>query len=185
MCATRLLARMTCVAMVLFGSFLLVFPKHAASEEDGESDQAAVTSALGRYTQACETCNFELLSSVFSHDRDIALINVGGSPRWLLGWATVADVYKRLFSISEEVKMQHTNVSIKMLASGSAACLTCNQNVQWKIQGKAVTLDGVRMTCVLEKQEGHWRIVHGHWSLPSTTETNASTGREPVPDTPR
>lgn len=133
-----------------------------------ESEERAITSALDTYTKACESRDFELLSSVFSHDDDIVLINVGASPPRLVGWPTVAEVYKGLFSASDSVRIQHTNVSIKLLGAGSAACLTCNQKVDWTLHGKTYGHEGVRMTCVLEKQHGFWRIVHGHWSLPST-----------------
>jgi uncharacterized protein (TIGR02246 family) len=156
--------------MIAF-TFLLA-PGSAAGANDG-SEEKAVRSVLDNYTKACERCDLELLSSVFSNDPDIVLINAA-SPRWLVGWTTVAEVYKGLFYVSGDVKMQHTSISIKMLASGSAACLTCDQNIKGTIQGKAFAFEGMRMTCVLEKQQGHWRIVHGHWSLPSIPDANAS-----------
>lgn len=153
-----------------------------------ESEERAITLALDTYTKACESRDFERLSSVFAHDDDIVLINVGTSPRWLVGWPAVAELYKEIFSASDSLRMQHTNVSIKMLAAGSAACVTCNQKVDWTFQGKAYGYEGIRMTCVLEKQHGHWRIVHGHWSLPSTEEPKVRkpdrTGRTPRADTP-
>jgi ketosteroid isomerase-like protein len=159
-------------------AIILLLASGSVSGANDESEEKAVRSALDNYTKACERCDFELLSSVFSHDRDIVLINAA-SPRWLVGWTTVAEVYKGLFSVSGDVKMQHTNVSVKLLASGSAAFLTCKQTVKGTAQGKAFAYEDVRMTCVLEKQQGHWRIVHGHWSLPSTTDAQAGDERNP------
>ena len=126
--------------------------------------------ALDTYTRSCEKCNFELLASVFSHDDDIVLINVGPSPRPLVGWPAVARLYQGLFSASNAVKMEHTNVAVKIFTEGAAACVTCNQMVEWTVQGKTYCHERIRTTFVLEKQKGTWRIVHGHWSLPSTEE---------------
>ncbi|MHB8899394.1 MAG: nuclear transport factor 2 family protein [Thermoguttaceae bacterium] len=149
---------------------LLCVPSGFSRGADDLSQQAAVRSAFNAYTRACETSDFELLSSVFSHDPDIVLINVGETSRSLVGWPSVAELYQGLFSATTGVRMQHSNVSIKMLGAGTAACLTCSQQIDWVVDGNRYGHERIRVTCVLEKQQGKWRIVHGHWSLPSTEE---------------
>lgn len=167
---------------------ILLLPSACTRGADNRSDERAVRSALDTYAKACETCDFELLSSVFSHDRDIVLINLGATPGLVVGWPSVAELYRGLFSTSTGVRMQYSGVSIKVLGTGASACVTCSQQVDWVIDGKPYSHEGIRMTCVLEKQQGRWRIVHGHWSLPSTQEPKVSRPEGPSrttgPDTP-
>lgn len=136
------------------------------SEPIGSSEVDAVKSVLEKYTTACERRDFAAVSEIFSHDPDLVLINMG-DPKPVKGWQKVADVYKGLFSASGEVRMRHTNVEVKMLGDGTAACLVCDQSIQGTMQGQPFAIDGVRGTLVLGKEDGAWRIVHGHWSLAS------------------
>ncbi len=158
--------------LLLFGA-LIAFARGQSEVQrppDGskkESAEDAVRSVLDKYTTACEGGDFAAVSSIFSHDSDIVVINVADPDR-VVGWKSVAEVYKGLFSISGEVRFRHTNIAIKILASGTAACLTCDQNVSGTIQGRAFAVEGVRASWVLEKEEGQWRIVHAHWSVPLT-----------------
>jgi uncharacterized protein (TIGR02246 family) len=138
-----------------------------------ESEEDAVRSVLDKYTTACESRDFDAVSSVFSHDSDIVVINVA-DPNRIVGWKSVAEVYKGLFSMSGDVEIRHTNIAVKILASGTAACLTCDQNISGTIQGRAFAIEGVRVTWVLEKEEGQWRIVHAHWSVPSMPDAEDS-----------
>jgi len=155
----------------------------------GEEPEAEVRSALAKYARACQSRDFDALSSVFSHDPDLVLINVA-SPDRIVGWENVAQLYKGLFSKSGGVKMRHENISIKMLAGGKAACLTCDQDISGEFNGDAFAIEGVGMTCVLAKKGGNWRIVHVHWSLPAKPEEDMedeqrlrSPGARP-PDSP-
>lgn len=137
---------------------------------DGGAEEKAVKAVLDAYAAACEKSDFRLLSSLFAHDADIVLINVGGDARGVAGWPAVGELYKSLFSVSGDVEMRHRDISIKMLAAGSVACVACSQDVKWTIQGTRSGYEGVRTTCLLEKREGQWKIVHCHWSLPTPAE---------------
>jgi hypothetical protein len=95
-----------------------------------------------------------------------------------VGWKSISALYKGLFSEDGDVKMQHENTKIKMLAKGKVACLTCDQHISGTYQGKAFLVEGVRVTWVLEEQDHCWRIVHAHWSLPSVPAANVED--EPV-----
>lgn len=150
----------------------LVLQAGASNGPGKASEGEAVRSVLDKYTKACEARNFGALSSLFSHDPDIVVINAA-SPNRLAGWKNVAEMYKAVFSASGEVKVRHKNIRVKMLASGKAACLVCDQDLNGTYQGKTFTLEGVRVTWVLEKQEGQWRIVHAHWSLPAGPEAGS------------
>ncbi len=158
-------------AMLLFG-VLIAFGcgesevQRPPDESTNESQEDAVRSVLDKYTIACEGRDLAAISSVFSHDLDVVIMNVA-DPDQIVGWKGVEEVYRGLFSVSGEVKIRHTNIAIKILASGTAAFLICDQNVSGTIQGSVFALEGVRATWVLEKEEGQWRIVHAHWSVPS------------------
>lgn len=150
---------------------LMVQPA-ASNAPNGQSEPEAVKSILREYTKACESRDLGAVSSLFSHDPDIVVINAG-SPLRVVGWQRVAEVYKAMFSASGEVKMRHENIAIRMLASGKAACLVCDQDISGTYQGKGFALKGVRVTWVLEKQGNRWRIVHAHWSSPSIPDAEA------------
>ena len=139
--------------------------QRSQNEPTSPSEVDAVKSVLNKYTTACERRDFEAVSELFSHDPDLVLINV--DPKPVRGWQNVAEVYKGLYAASGEVRMRHTNVEVKMLGNGTAACLVCDQSIQGAMQGQPFAIEGVRATLVLEKEDGAWRIVHGHWSLAS------------------
>lgn len=147
----------------------LVVQSAAPNAPNGQPEPEAVKSILREYAKACEGKDLGAVSSLFSHDPDIVVINAG-SPRRVVGWQRVAGMYKALFSASGEAKMRHENITIKMLASGKAACLVCDQDVSGTYQGRGFAIKGVRVTWVLEKQGDRWRIVHAHWSSPSRPE---------------
>ncbi len=136
------------------------------NEPTNPSEVDAVKSVLDKYTTACERRDFAAVSELFSRDADVVLINVSDSSP-VVGWQNVADLYKGLFAVSGKVTMRHTNVEVKMLGDGTAACLVCDQSIQGTMQGQPFAIEGVRGTLVLKKEGGAWRIVHGHWSQAS------------------
>lgn len=140
-----------------------------AAESGMGPDARDVRSVLDRYTKACNNKDLGSVSEVFAHDPDIVLIPTYIGQR-CVGWKNVAAWYKALFSSDDKFRMRHSDIKIRIFGSGQSACLVCDQDGSGTYQGEAFTFEGVRTTWVLEKQEGQWRVIHAHWSLPADLE---------------
>ena len=147
----------------------LICQTGAVVDSEEGPDTQGVRAVLDKYATACERKDFASLSAVFSRDADITMISTY-IPQRYVGFKSVTAQYKALCSSTDTLKVRHDNVAIKLLAAGNAACLACDQDAIGTISGEPFRLQGVRMTWVLEKQEGQWRVVHAHWSLPAEFE---------------
>jgi uncharacterized protein (TIGR02246 family) len=147
----------------------VMFQLSPADESGMGPDTRDVRSVLDKYTKACNSKDFGSISQVFAHDPDIVLIPTY-IPQRCVGWKNVAAWYKALFSSEDKFRMQHSNIAIRIFGSGQSACLVCDQDGSGTYQGEAFIFEGVRTTWVLEKQEGQWRVIHAHWSLPTDFE---------------
>lgn len=142
------------------------------TEPANGQDARAVRIVLDRYTSACNSKDFDSISQIFSHDPDMVLIATY-VPQRCVGWDNVATWYKALFSSRDKFTVRHRNIEIKVLPSGNSAVLICDQDGNGTYQGKAYSFEGVRTTWVLVKQDGQWRVVHAHWSLPANPDQKA------------
>lgn len=150
----------------------IVFQAVAANEPGMPPDVREVRSVLDRYTRACNAKDFATISRIFAHGTDVSIIGTY-VPQRCVGWKNVAAWYRGLFSTDDTFTVRHRNVEVKLLASGQSACLVCEQDGSGTYQGKPFRFEGVRTTWVLEKQEGQWRVIHAHWSLPAAADQRA------------
>ena len=152
---------------------VLIQASPISEPEDGPQARA-VKVVLEKYTRACNSKDLDSISQVFSHDPDIVLMGTY-LPTRCVGWNNVAAWYKELFSSSGKFTIQHRNIEIKVLPSGSSAFLLCDQDGNGNYKGKEYSFEGVRTTWVLVKQKGQWRVVHAHWSLPADPNQTANS----------
>jgi uncharacterized protein (TIGR02246 family) len=131
-----------------------------------EADKAAEANALlDRYIQAFQERNLALASEVYARDDD--LIVFGSNPSDLRhGWGRTEEYLRKYFASVSRIEIALKERNVRVLESGEVAWFA--QVLIWKEteSGKTYTMDGLRITGVLEKRDRGWVIVQLHASGP-------------------
>ena len=137
---------------------------------DIAAEKTNVQAVLDNYAKAWETLDFELFSSVFSHDSGLVIFSAVPSEN-LIGWEAFQEEIQKTFAENEAVEVTFRDVVIKVYGTGDLAWVTSLED--WKLmnQDQIVSDEGARMTWILEKQDGQWKVIHAHWSLPQEEDT--------------
>jgi ketosteroid isomerase-like protein len=133
-----------------------------------EEDKAEVNALLDKYILAFRTRNLALASEVYAHDGDLIVYGSNPSDR-RQGWGDTEEYLKRYFASVDSIEIALKERNIKIHESGDVAWFA--QVLTWKEteQGKSYTMDGLRITGVLEKRGRGWVIVQLHASGPPPT----------------
>jgi len=130
-----------------------------------EPHKAETNALLDKYIQAFQARNLALASEVYAHDNDLIVYGSSPSDR-RLGWRQTEEYLRKYFASVERIEIALKERNIKFHESGDVAWFA--QVLIWKEteQGKTFTMDGLRITGVLEKRDGGWVIVQLHASGP-------------------
>jgi ketosteroid isomerase-like protein len=123
---------------------------------DVEAEKANIRMVLDQYAEAWKSLNIDHFSKIFSHDVDMVIFD--SEKRYVGGEAWKVNVTFR-------------DYSIKVHRSGTIAWLSSLEDATWISQDQPNEVKGMRVTWVLEKIEGNWVIVQGHWSVSEQEET--------------
>ena len=130
-----------------------------------EQERGAAEALLDKYIQAFQSRDLDLASEVYAHDRDLIVYGSSPSDR-RLGWRQTEEYLMNYFASVESIKVTLKERKIKVHASGDVAWFA--QVLTWEEveSGNTYTMDGLRITGVLEKRNGVWLIVQLHASGP-------------------
>jgi ketosteroid isomerase-like protein len=81
------------------------------------------------------------------------------------GWEAWQERLQNSIELIEDVNVTFREYSIKVHPSGTIAWLSAFEDATWTLEGQPDEVTGMRITWVLEKIEGKWIIVEGHWSV--------------------
>ena len=108
--------------------------------------------------------SFDVEDSI-SEKADIVIIGTDEAENWI-GYAAYRDARKRQFESFENVEFNVYDQRITLAASGDVAWFSQKFDLLVIAQGTPVSLEGIRLTGVLEKRRGYWQIVQLHNSVP-------------------
>ncbi len=135
---------------------------------DVEAERANIQKVFDQYAEAWKTSNIDLFSEIFSHDADMVIFDTqtryDGGEAWL-------ERLQNSLALIEDVNVTFREYSIKIHPSGTIAWLSAFQDATWTLEGQPNEVTGMRITWILEKIEGKWVIVEGHWSVSEQEET--------------
>jgi uncharacterized protein (TIGR02246 family) len=130
-----------------------------------EAEKTAVKAVIDQYMQSWKTKDMEAFSKVVAHDSDMVNFGTDAAERWV-GWESLKDSMERQNkSINFEVISIRDEV-IKVHNSGEVAWVSATCDAKGKAQGQPFSMEGWRVTAVLEKRAGSWVIVQFHISVP-------------------
>lgn len=161
--------------MVIPLVFLLCFTfGYQQSEEvaeepavDIEAEKAAVRAVLDDWIKCIETEDIELFSKIIAHDDDMVSFGTDAAEHWV-GWESIKESVQKQFESVENADISIRELVIKVHNSGEVAWVSLLMDFKGEAMGEPFSVEGMRVTGVMEKRNGNWVFVQSHSSMPVT-----------------
>jgi ketosteroid isomerase-like protein len=129
---------------------------------DAAAETAAIKTVLNNYVKSCEAEDMAAYAGNIL--KDPAMVNFGAFGAPIIAWAGLETVIQGQFDMLSDVKIDVSDMKIKLSSCGDFAWATC----LWVFRGmageNAMELP-IRCTWVLQKQGDEWLIAHFHKSI--------------------
>jgi ketosteroid isomerase-like protein len=132
---------------------------------DIEAEKAAVKTVLDEWIQCFETKDMELGSKIIAHDDDLVVFGTDAAEHFI-GWEPFKESLQKQFDAAENVDASIREELVKVHKSGEVAWISCLLDMEVTSLGESFSLEGMRLTGVMEKRNGNWVIVQIHASVP-------------------
>lgn len=140
-------------------------PPEEAPHIDLVAEAAAATTVIDQFTQIWETEDMDLVSQIFAQSPETVVIGTDLAEIWA-GYDTFGASLVAQFESYEDTQVTTDNQTVKVHPSGEIAWFW--ETADWHVTagGERVEVNDMRITGVLEKQGGAWKIVQMHVSVP-------------------
>jgi len=132
---------------------------------DIEAEKAAVKTVLEEWIQCFETEDMELASKIIAPDDDLVVFGTDAAEHFI-GWELFKESLQKQFDAAENVDASIIEELVKVHKSGEVAWISCLLDMEVTSLGESFSLEGMRLTGVMEKRNGNWVIVQLHASVP-------------------
>ena len=151
-------------AILMVSTVLLV--TECAPKVDIEAEKTAVRAMIDKMEKAFETNDPELLAEIISKSPDNVFFGTDAAERWV-GFDNFIEAQKQFFAtVDKGSEITFHNIVLGIGKAGDTAWMSSTMDWKGTSQGEPFTLEGLRMTAVMEKQDGKWVIVQMHGSVP-------------------
>ncbi|MCJ7553069.1 MAG: nuclear transport factor 2 family protein [Ignavibacteriaceae bacterium] len=124
-----------------------------------------VLSVLENYQTAHETQNIDLLRNCFSPKSDIIILGTDEKELWVERESLLQE-QQRFYESVDEVKLSVRDKVVKMCPTGLSGWFYMRVNWFVKSGDDQYTLENIRTTGVMNKEDDQWGIVMMHTSMP-------------------
>jgi ketosteroid isomerase-like protein len=124
-----------------------------------------VKTVIDRFGRIWEDEDMQAFADLVAHDDDMVVIGTDDA-EYVIGYDSFHDARERQYASYENVEFNIYDQSIKLSESGEVAWFAETFDLFLIAQGEPVSLEGIRLTGVLEKRDGAWKIVQLHTSVP-------------------
>ncbi len=131
---------------------------------DQSAEEKKIEEVIDRYYRALTERKIELLDDVMAHDSDMVTFGTDRDERWV-GWKELREIHQRQFEAITSYEIHGDNRTVRLNAAENTSWFSETMKTHIDSRGKSYDLE-LRMTGVLEKREGEWKIVHFHRSMP-------------------
>lgn len=152
------------IVSILVSSLVLL---SCVSEDkvDINAEHNEVLSVLEKYQTAHETQNIDLLRKCFSAKPDIIILGTDEKELWVERESLLQE-QKRFYDTVDEVKLLPKDKVVKLCGTGQSAWFYMRVNWNVKSGNDKYSLENIRTTGVMNKENGEWGIVMMHTSIP-------------------
>jgi uncharacterized protein (TIGR02246 family) len=151
--------------LTFFAFALLPSTTQAQASYDRVTEYEKVKAVVDRFGRMWEDEDMEAFANVVAQDADIIIIGTDSAEVWL-GYEAYRDARERQYASFENVEFNVYDQKIRLSESGTVAWFSETFDLVTIAQGNPVSLEGIRLTGVLEKRRGYWRVVQLHNSVP-------------------
>lgn len=155
------------ISLLLTGTALAQMPplENRAAIPDRLEELAEVKRVVDRFGRMWEDEDMEAFANVVAQDASILIIGTDSAEIWM-GYEEYRDARQRQYDSFENVEFNTYDQHIALSESGTVAWFFERFDLFLIAQGDPVSVENVRLTGVLEKRHGYWRIVQLHNSVP-------------------
>jgi ketosteroid isomerase-like protein len=161
------------ILFFLFSLFLLTFSCIKRREIKVVSDKSIVNKIIREYVSALDSADTDKLLSLYAKGPDIVVIGTGDE--FYTGYDQVEKFYKEFkLTLSQWTKRHFILSELETKLIDGIAWFSSRLDLSFerkvKIKGKTkikLIEKKIRFTGVLIKEEGNWKLVQSHMSLPS------------------
>lgn len=136
---------------------------------DFDKELSDIRTALEQYELARESEDFSTVEQIWASDEDIVLFGTEGDEQ-MVGIEAIKKAMSRQFDEFENTLINISEQKIKINKSGNTAWFSEVLDYNFIYLGEDMTFEGIRFTGVMEKCDGHWKLVQGHLSVPYEAE---------------
>ena len=137
----------------------------AAQAQDRIAEYEKVKAVIDHFGRMWEDEDMEAFANVVAQDADILIVGTDSAEVWQ-GYEAYRSARQRQYASFENVEFNVYDQQIRMSEDGTVAWFVETFDLVTIAQGNPVSLEGIRLTGVLEKRRGYWRIVQLHNSVP-------------------
>lgn len=154
-------------AYTIFVLILIFFFTSCSDKPDVDlvAERDKVIQVIDNYSMAHEERDLNLLMSCFSDDPDIIILGTDEDELWV-DKMSMGESQKVAYETFDKISLSVRDRMVKMNNSGTEAWFYMKVNWYVESGGNEFSINGVRTTGVLEKQNDQWRIVQLHTSMP-------------------
>lgn len=155
----------------LFSLMTLVITPAAARAADNAETTGAVRAVLDNLAKGMEARDMDLLLSCFSKDTDVLLYGTGADEK-RMGIAGIRTQVERDWAQSDALSVGYDWVSVS--SEGNVAWAAIDGTIHFSMED-AEGMMPARLTFVLVKKGGSWKIVQAHFSTPAAGQSEGES----------
>jgi ketosteroid isomerase-like protein len=130
-----------------------------------EAEKTSIETLFNNYSDAWKDLDIDKFSKMFLTSGDLIIIT---NEKKFIGWDSWKNSLIDFFNSASDVVVKFKDPLIYVHPTGKVAWLSVLEDADWMQDGESLSIRDMRVTWVLEKINGNWEIVQGHWSLVST-----------------
>ena len=131
------------------------------------SPEDEVRAVIERFFKAMETRDPALMKQLLPKDESMIHIGTERDEIWS-SWTEMMEATEDQFRKLEYYKASIYDLTVNFSRSGDTVWYFHKLDTRIKSGGTETTWEGARFTGVLEKQEGNWKLMQTHVSLPES-----------------
>lgn len=127
--------------------------------------EAAALNTVDAFGRMWEDEDMDTFERIIAHDDDMVVIGTD-SAEYVVGYEAFKKTRQEQFDAFENVEFYVRDQDLKLSDSGSVAWFSEQFDLFTVDENGPVTLNNARLSGVMEKRDGQWKIVHLHTSVP-------------------
>lgn len=136
-----------------------------AQQPDAPNAIAEAKKVVDQIPTALESGNMDMFSEIMSHDSTLVMFGTDSAEYWV-GYPAVEQAMKAQLAAFKNITFTVSNQKVEISPQLDAVWFSETADWSMTVNDQAVDLKGMRITGVLTKDPGGWKIVQMHFSMP-------------------